>query len=272
MLRLNIIVALMSEAIPLIEELDLDEHSRSDVNGLLFRNEDIVLAVSGIGRTRCAAMAEKVRQLPDQADSCAWLNVGIAGHRSRSVGDAFVANSVVDGETGKTWYPSQVLDVGCAADRVITVDSPETEYFANAGYDMEASAFYAAAARHATAELVQCVKVVSDNPDHHIAELTADKVTQLVARQVPAIKAAIVGLKELAVAIERRDPAMGAEKEFYERWRCSFSQRVIIKRLLSKLAAHGKALSIESECLSKCPDAAAVIAEMNRAHRSIWID
>lgn len=70
---------------------------------------------------------------------------------------------------------------------VTTVDRPETGYGEETIYEMEAAGFCAAAARLVSAELIQVIKVVSDNAAAPPSGLTAKRVEELIEGRIETI-------------------------------------------------------------------------------------
>ena len=116
------------------------------------------------------------------AGEAAWLNVGIGGHRTLPLGEIVLAQpGDADAAADQIWCPSLVFEPPCATATVTTVDRPETGYPEDTVYEMEAAGFCAAAARFASAELIQVVKVISDNAAAPPERLTAGRVEELIA-------------------------------------------------------------------------------------------
>ena len=101
-----------------------------------------------------------------------------------------MANRVLDVSTGRANYPPLVVEPPCPTCELRTVDVPETQYESaeSAAFDMEGSAFVDAARRFATAELVHCVKVVSDGPAAPAHQLNRLQIGQLSKALVPAVE------------------------------------------------------------------------------------
>ncbi|MEM8996523.1 MAG: hypothetical protein AAGF23_17175 [Acidobacteriota bacterium] len=114
----------------------------------------------------------------------------------------------------------------------MTVDAPETDYGDDAAYDMEASAFVAAARRFQTAELVHVLKVVSDGPDAPIASITRGRVTRFGAGALPAIEALREALTPLADELGALSEPPDREAELLERWHFTTSDRRALRREL----------------------------------------
>ncbi len=202
------VVALPAEARPLIRHLDLIRAPAGEPP--IWRGPGVSLVVSGIGRAAAAAAVESLARLDDAAESgvggaggfpdeAAWINVGVGGHRDLPLGEVVLADRVVDAAAAgqrspeahlpRAWCPPLVFEPPCATATVTTVDRPETRYPEDTVYDMEAAGFCAAAARRASAELIQVIKVISDNTAAPPARLTALRVEELIAGRLDTIAA-----------------------------------------------------------------------------------
>ena len=108
---INLIVALAAEARPLIDHFRLKRaHGESGIC-TVYESHGMLLAVSGLGRMAAAATAGYVHgRNRSQTATHAWLNVGIAGHRSREAGEGFIAHSIIEHATDRVWHPPQAFD------------------------------------------------------------------------------------------------------------------------------------------------------------------
>lgn len=182
--------ALHAEAKSLISELSLKR--RHDISEFsCFENEDIFLIESGIGRVAAATAVGWCHATMSAANSnhspLAWLNVGIAGHASAELGSLYIANKITDDATGKNFYPSQLDKLDIARTALKSFDQPSTDYKDDFLVDMEASAFFSAANRFSSIELIQCMKIVSDNAAHPAERMTEKQVEQLLQPHTASI-------------------------------------------------------------------------------------
>ena len=181
---IRLVVALPAEARPLIRRFGLTRVEGGEFP--VWRKEEISLVVSGVGRSAAASATTYLAGAQRPAEA-AWLNVGIGGHRCLALGEAVLAHKVADGVGGRAWYPPLLFEPPCATATVTTVDRPETGYPEETVYEMEAAGFCWAAARFASAELIQVVKVISDNAAAPPDRLTAGRVEELIERRIEII-------------------------------------------------------------------------------------
>lgn len=242
----NLVVALGCEAKPLIRRFKLKQGKT--IGGIRrYGNHDgLNLAVSGVGKLATAAACGFIagRQLDERIAGAAWLNIGIAGHRSMSIGDGALVHKVTDQASGRVSYPPMVLNVQCPTTSVVTVDHPETEYRQDAGYDMEASVFTATAGRFVTSELVQIYKVVSDNPRNPVEAVTEQRITRWIEGQLPVIEQLLEQMRVLAADYNRLYALPADVLELIHSVRLTASQQVQVETACRRFyALGGKSLS-----------------------------
>jgi hypothetical protein len=194
---IHVVVALPAEARPLTARYGLGNRLL-DAPFPVYYNTDMALTVSGPGKVAAAAACACLGSRGLTTETTAWLNIGIAGHATRDIGSGLVANRITDTATGRSWYPPQLLEHRIASGHLRTVDIPETGYPDDAVYDMEASGFYPTACRFSTAELVQCFKVISDNPASPARRVTGALCERLLTEQLDTIDSLVSGLTDMA--------------------------------------------------------------------------
>jgi len=206
-----------------------------------FRSGEAALVISGMGKLQAAAATSYLHARTGEEALGVWLNVGTAGHRARPRGDVLLAHTVTDAASGERFYPTRLDGPSLEAIEVRTVDRPETRFDSDAAYEMEAYGFHAAALRFSTSELVQSIKVVSDNRETTTAAWTAAAVRELLSSRVEDIAAAAERFREIAedLAPLRRDREETAALVDVYRRRARFttSETRRLKRLLRRWAA-----------------------------------
>jgi nucleoside phosphorylase len=235
--RLCLVVALRAEATPLIEHFRLRRLARQGpMRGFADAEGHITLLLTGVGRE---AARTAVARFEDPSVR-AWLNVGIAGHRDLPVGTPLLAHRVVDVEAKRSWYPPFAFEPPMPTATIRTVGRACLDYPTEDVYEMEAAGFYAAAARHASHELVQCIKVISDNLSHPAASLTARRVSELVAASLPSIERTVDKMRGLA-AEQAHEHELRVAPAGFRALRAgthfTTTQRRRLRRLLRRFAA-----------------------------------
>ena len=160
----------------------------------------VSLLVSGMG---LLAMANAVGWLAGHIgtqSNCVWLNVGTAGHAQYPLGTPLLVNSCSDERHSKTYYPPLVCQWSGASNALLSVNAPSSHYPQHAAIDMEGFAFFYAAQRFASAELVQAIKIISDNTEHSLENLNAQTMSELIAQNcnhISEFAAHVVSLSRL---------------------------------------------------------------------------
>ncbi len=232
---LNLVVATKVEAESLINALHLKHASATFP---LYTKDTTSLVITGIGKCRAAATtswlaarSESVSASTGRNTSACWLNVGIAGHREAPIGSIFCAHKIHDLGSGKVWYPPRISSPLPSAN-LTTVDKPLENYLPDQLHDMEGSGFVETARMYSYAELVQCIKVVSDNTEQPFSNIDAKLASQLIEQNIPFIIKFMDHLQALAANLNTLD--ISIVSEFLHRWKFSVSQKVILERLLQR--------------------------------------
>jgi hypothetical protein len=121
------------------------------------------------------------------------------------------------------------------------VDRPELDFDSDAAYDMEAYGFVAIALRFSTSELVQSIKIVSDNRETTTAAWTTAAVRDLIESRVDVVARAADRFREIANDLEplRREQVESRALVSTYRRRAHFttSETRRLRRLLRRWAA-----------------------------------
>jgi len=253
---INLVVALQAEARPIIEALDLVQDRPAGIFPV-YCNGDLSLVVSGIGRTHCAAAVTHLFHRTAQRVNQAWLNIGIAGHQQVPIGSVLLASRITEHASGRSWYPPYVLDVELLRSPLVTVDKPERCYPDCCAYDMEAAGFYQLACRCSTGELVQSLKIISDNPGSDL-DLTTDQVSQFIDDQMPAIESAVRQLSDLSCVLDTARAPSDLSSPYLEQWHFTVSQRYRLVALLGRLKVRSGQLPAVPRT-NECQDANGVL-------------
>ena len=255
-----LVVALQAEAQPLITHFGLRCEAPMGMFRI-YRRESMALVISGVGKSLSAAATGYLCGSSDGWRNAPWINVGVAGHQNVDVGELIVANKIVDQSTAHSWYPPQLV-ANVVNSTLITVDEPEETYPERAAYDMEAAGFFPAATRCSSGELVQSIKVISDNPHQLIASLNARSIEQLITKNVSKIEQFINRLSELSTEIKVLPHHGSLPESWANRWSFSVTQCHRLRLLLQRWRALiGDAENLDS-ALSACKDGAAVLTAL----------
>jgi hypothetical protein len=206
-----------------------------------FRSDEAALVISGIGKLAAAAATSYLHGRTGEEPFGVWLNFGTAGHRDRPRGDILLAHTVTDAASGERFHPTRLDGPDLEAVEVRTVDRPEIDFDSDAAYDMEAYGFVAIALRFSTSELVQSIKIVSDNRETTTTAWTAAAVRELVESRVDVVARAADRFREIANDLEplRREQAdsLALVEAYGRRAHFTTSEARRLRRLLQRWAA-----------------------------------
>lgn len=203
---IHLVVALPAEAKPVVSWLNL-KRTQPAQGFPIYGHRHIRLVVAGSGKTNAAAATAFLYAMGGCPRDAVWVNLGIAGHAGREVGTVVLADQISDAGTNWSWYPLLTMNAPCPTDALVTLDRPDLSYRRQAMLDMEASGFYATARRFSTPELVQVLKVISDNRHETADGLDAVRVRRLVSGSLDTLSRLLRGLGEFARDIqENRTP------------------------------------------------------------------
>ncbi|MBS3952590.1 MAG: hypothetical protein KGZ88_06555 [Methylomicrobium sp.] len=228
--RVFFFVALACEAKPLIARYRLKKHIEIR-QFALYSHDGIYLIVTGIGKIAMSAGVAFSQGLLGGHNPI-LINVGIAGHRDHPVNTPFIGHKIIDADTKRSFYPPLTYTLPCGSETILTTSHPQLNYDHGQLSDMEASAFYESAGRFSSGELIQCLKVVSDNPSQPAGLLEAGKVTHLIDKNLPALEMLLTELRLLqSVLINEQDLQ---HSELTGRFRLSVTEKTYLKNLLQR--------------------------------------
>ena len=197
---MNFITAFIQEAIPLIDELKL---VKLDLPSpfILFQNKNHRLVISGMGAQNMSLAVSFLHGIHPRTQ-IPWLNLGLCGHGNAERGDALHIAKCQNPQSGKTIYPPQLFSTSLPKAILHTVDQPESDYKSDLAYDMEGMAYFETAIRFAPPELVQAVKIVSDNPQKPFSQFDKKQTTTLISPHIPNILSLITEMEDLALELQ----------------------------------------------------------------------
>ena len=176
--EINIVVAMEREAKPLINYWKLKKNKEKI---FLDKKKRINLIVSGIGKKR----AEKATMYlaKKTSNNAFFLNIGIAGHKNYKLGEIILISKITDNKNKYSWYPSLLWKTKIKKAPLLTVGFPKIRYTTNCLYDMEASGFFKGARNFVGPEMVQCIKIISDNKKSSILNISSNKIENWIERK-----------------------------------------------------------------------------------------
>jgi len=201
----------------------------------LYCADNIALIVSGMGKCKAAAasawLAHYTNNYTSNRSHSCWINFGIAGHLNAPLGSVYAVHKVTDYHSSKVWYPPQIR-TPVATSNLTTVDQPLEHYFPEQLHDMEASGFIEIARMFTSAELIQCLKVVSDNSESPFSTVNPKNARELISNNLGSIMSVAEHVTELAKSLDTTNVELATE--FCEKWRFTVAQTVKLERLLQR--------------------------------------
>ncbi len=243
--KIYVFVALECEAKPLVIYFDL---IKLDVNHpfLIYKNDEIVLTVTGVGKVAMAGGLAYTLAIFPCRHYPILLNIGIAGHMTKAIGNLVMVVKIIDEDSGKKYYPSRVIkNIPEEASALITVSKPRKYYIQDFLYDMEASAFYEMAVKFSSSELIQSIKVISDNQYSAIENIWPKKVSQWLTNNLNTIESIVKKLLKLQELI---DPIECDEyQKIIKKWHFTVSGQIKLKAQLLRWSLLSSDIWLDSE-------------------------
>jgi nucleoside phosphorylase len=231
MTAVHLLTALPCEAKPIVDHFRL-KRQMTETAFAIYSNENICLTVSGIGKSAMAAATAYTHLLFGKQSNSVWLNVGVAGKKIATIGSPFLAEKISDADSGLSHYPTFVNKPACDSAPLITFSKPQNNYPKNSLCDMEASAFFETACRFSSSELIQSLKIISDNKEQGIDKIDPKQVSALIENQLPLIVTVMESFRELArslpTTLDEIPPL------FSNRWHFTSSEQRQLKELLQR--------------------------------------
>lgn len=244
---ISYVVALDAEAQPIIRYYKL-KRAHDIAPFAVYKNDDKQLVVCGIGKHNAMVATGYLAGL-STAGSRAWLNVGIAGGNVAGIGDMMLVNSILDQETGRCYYPSLCFDLELPQTKIVTLDKPDTDYQEGSLYDMEAAGFFAAASHFSTSELVHSCKIISDNSNQGVNEISKESVLALVESCIDKIDNVTQILINLANQIKPDQDAERTISLLVEKFHFTTSQQNTLRALIQNWVAINGKTGLSDLCL-----------------------
>jgi len=229
--KIFIFTALECEAKALVNKFKLKkENIRHPFS--IYRGDKIVLTVTGVGKVAMAAGVAYTSAVFPGLESPVMINIGIAGHKTQSVGRLLMASKIVDVDSEKVFYPQLVGANWPETSEIKTMALPSTKYYLDCLNDMEASAFYETAVRFSSCELIHCIKVVSDNGESSIESINSKVVVKWIDNQNIEIEKIVNRLEQMRLSIAISE--LGEYDEIINKWHFTVSGGIRLKSLLRR--------------------------------------
>ncbi len=213
---IHFIVATDSEARPVIDLFKLKKFLSSKV--IIYNNKEISVTITGIGKLNSAiGVTQTFYEFSKVINSC-WINLGLAGHKAYKLGKIFSVKKIQDTEDMKSYYP-YVSDFNIEYEECLTLGKQKKEYSSKL-YDMESSGFFQAANKFSSKELIQFIKIISDNRLNSIDFRNKKEVYDLIIGNKKKISGLCNYLKEVKEIVSIKN------KEFIDKQYLDLSKKI----------------------------------------------
>lgn len=226
-----IYTALPCEAKPLIDFFRLKKDTAIKAFAV-YGNNGMCLTVTGIGKPAMAAGIAYTQALFSSVPNPVLLNIGIAGHKELPIGGALLIDKITDSDSDRRYYPPLVFTPPCPTHSLQTASKPQLSYPPLHLCDMEGSAFYETATRFSSGELIQCLKIVSDNESSPAQDIQPKLVTEIISAQLSTIATILTELTKLAELIN--PPELTDFDQLLSQYHLTANEQIQLKKLLSR--------------------------------------
>ncbi len=227
---MNFVCALLAEAAPIADHFSLQKQRLSSPF-TLFQSSNHRLVVSGIGKVNTLTAVGFLHGISPEKNT-PWLNLGVAGHGSAPIGSLLQVSKCINLASQKTFYPPQITRTKIPKTILHTCDQPSSEYLCDVAYDMEGSAYFETASRFSPREMVQSVKIISDNPETPLSGFDKSKVQSLVSKVINQIEPLIIELDSMEKEITPPDALIYAFEEISNQYRLTATQVHQVQKII----------------------------------------
>ena len=229
---LYIFTAIYCEAEPLIKRYDLSPDAGYPFGGFVSSDGRIRLILTGVGKTgAAAAVAHSCARYRISSDDI-LINIGTCGGGTARTG-AYLINKVIDGDSGRTFYPDMLYSTSLGESAITTVSFVATPDDTAADelmlWDMEASGFCDAARLFVPPHRIVLIKAVSDNGSDSKKDLDGELLNSAVSRNLDDIAAAIEVFLKIGETAVCGMPDTG---DLAEEFKCSETMRSDLEKLI----------------------------------------
>lgn len=200
-----IFTALYCEAKALIEYYGLARDNRiSKFQVFANSDENVVLAVTGVGNVAAAVAVALVSQIYGAGKNDFLVNIGSCAGCNAGI---FLCNKITDEATGRTFYPDVLYHHEFAEKEVVTVPKVVMCGVAEKGYlyDMESAGIYQAGSYFFGTHQMSFVKIVSDAGEGE--QVSLQVIEKLVASHKRELVTYIDGLRKITASCENSQDA-----------------------------------------------------------------
>ena len=159
MKKINFVVALKPEGMPLIDYFDLTLNTSLNIYSNL--EKKISLIISGIGVDNTIKAITKLHKIGFNKDDL-WVNIGISGHKTHEIRSIYEVKKVITNEGKKAYFTNSFYN-NLPTATCCCVKSEEKDFNKKCLYDMESIGYLKTLDKLTIKENIFIFKIVSDN-------------------------------------------------------------------------------------------------------------
>lgn len=198
----------------------------------IYANAERVLVICGVGKISMAGAVGYALALFPKQQLPILINLGIAGHCYEALGALCLGHKIIDSQSERVFYPQLPFTIPCVTQVVATHAKPHVDYAGTCLYDMEAAGFYEMAVKFSSSELIQVLKIVSDNAQSSIANINEEVVGSWIDQQLGIIDTLLAQLTKIRQTM--LFPLSDMHQQLLGAFRFSVTGSIKLKNLLQR--------------------------------------
>ena len=159
--KINFLVALKHEALPIIDYFELILNNKKNRNIFCNVKKNVFLIITGIGVQNAKKAVNNLKQLNSNKDDI-WVNIGLAGHETFKAGSIYEVKKVISSNNENAFFTNSFFNK-VPTSTVYCVNQEEKKYNNKYLYDMESYGLLEALDTLTIKENIFMFKIVSDN-------------------------------------------------------------------------------------------------------------
>lgn len=194
-------VALGVEAKPIIKYYNLKRDNEIK-KVQVFRNEEIVLIITGVGILKSAISLSFILSKFDIKEDDIFINIGVCGSNNKFIiGDIVICNKIINSELKKSYYPDMIFK---HTFKEGSLESFNTPVYSDVGIigdivDMEGAGLAEASSYFFKSYQINFIKIISDYLSNNVK---SEDIENLIEKSLPKIDKWLGERKEFKVEKE----------------------------------------------------------------------
>ena len=228
------VIALKPEAKKIIEVYNLELCKKySTFQVYCNKNKCHWLIISGIGGKNVKKSISYLKEISDVKKWTIWINLGIAGNVD-NYGKLFIIDEIKSLTSDIRYFPNIGIKKNFNRKALMSLESPSDNYSDNYLIDMEGYSFFEKTHEFSNRELIYILKVVSDDQEHSIENISKEMVYSLISSVNNEINIIISYLIRISKIIFNEEIVNFDFDKLNNKWHFSFSQKVQMLSLVKR--------------------------------------